>query len=109
MMPFAFLIAGAVLIDAGFRGTASQMFSLLYGEFTGSNSGGHQGGRGYFAWFLAIFLIGAVGYIPDLKPISTGFLVLVILVLFLKSANGGAFFSDIDQDLGITKAAGGSQ
>lgn len=96
-MPFAFLIAGAVLIISGAQGTAGDMFTLLEGEFTGSD-----GQKAFIPWFLAILIIGAIGYIPDLKPISTGFLALVILTLILK--NGG-FFDKFNQAFGITGAA----
>lgn len=45
-------------------------------------------------------LIGAIGYIPKLKPISTAFLALVIVVLFLKKGTG--FFAQLTTGLGST-------
>jgi hypothetical protein len=38
---------------------------------------------------LAILLIGAIGYIPNLRPISRGFMALVIVVFLL--SNQGLF------------------
>lgn len=83
-MPFALLIIGVVLLVAGIRNTQCILFAEVEGDFTGTNN--------FFYWFLAIMIIGTLGYIPKLKPISTALLVLVIVVLFLhKGANGGFF------------------
>lgn len=83
-MPFALLIIGIVLLVAGIRNTQCILFAEVEGDFTGTNN--------FFYWFLAIMIIGALGYVPKLKPISTALLVLVIVVLFLhKGANGGFF------------------
>lgn len=83
-MPFALLIIGVVLLVAGIRNTQCILFAEVEGDFTGTNN--------FFYWFLAIMIIGALGYVPKLKPISTALLVLVIVVLFLhKGANGGFF------------------
>jgi hypothetical protein len=106
-MPFALLIFGAVLLISAARGTTTQgpnggpgLFTLLEGDFTGQNN--------FIYWFLAILVIGAVGYIPKLKPVSVAFLTLVIMVLFLKKGNpsgaGGGFFSQILAGVGTTQS-----
>ena len=87
-MPFALLIIGVWLLIAGVRNTQDILFALVKGDFTGPDN--------FIFWVAAIIIIGLVGYIPKLKPISTGFLVLIVLVLFLKKGSstgvGGGFF-----------------
>jgi hypothetical protein len=87
-MPFAFLLIGALVLVAGVRGTGKQLITLVKGDFTGTDN--------FAYWMFSILVIGAFGYVPELKPISRGFMGLVILVLFLKSGNsnntGGGFF-----------------
>lgn len=80
-MPYALILAGLVMFVSGIRDTQDDLFRLVKGDFTGQ--------RNFVFWFLAILGIGAVGYVPKLKPISNAFLVLVIVVLFL--SNQGFF------------------
>jgi len=80
-MPFLFLIVGTVMIVSAARGTNNDLVALLKADFTGQNN--------FLYWLVSILIIGAVGYIPDLKPVSRAFLVLVVIVLFLE--NGGVF------------------
>ena len=98
-MPFLFLVAGVVMVVAGARGTNQQLVQLLKGDFTGRNN--------FIYWTVAILIIGAVGYIPDLKPVSRAFLVLVVVVLFLKAGNpnspGGGVFQQFTQAIGTTQ------
>lgn len=100
-MAFALLIIGVVLLVSGVRNTQSQLFTLVQGDFTGDSN--------FFFWFVSILLIGAIGYIPKLKPISTAFLVLVVLVLFLTKGNpgssSGGFFQKFTAALGSTQNA----
>lgn len=94
-MPFVLLIAGTVLLVAAVRNTQDNLFSLIKGDFTGPNN--------FIFWFIAILAIGAVGYIPKAKPISTAFLVLVVLVLVLTRGNpnnaGGGFFAQFSSQI----------
>jgi hypothetical protein len=94
-MPFVLLIAGAVLLTSAVRNTQDDLFSLVKGDFTGQQN--------FIYWFLAIFTIGAIGYIPKAKPISTSFLVLVVLVLVLTRGNpngkGGGFFAQFTNQI----------
>jgi hypothetical protein len=77
---FILLIIGITLLVAGVQNTQGDLFDLLKKDF----------GQ-FLVWFVAIFLIGALGYIPKMKPLSTAFMGLVILVLFLSKGKG--FFS----------------
>jgi hypothetical protein len=97
-MPFALLIVGIILTVAGVKGTQSTLFSLVKGDFTGTNN--------FIYWALSILVVGALGYVPQLRPLSKGFLVLIVVVLFLKTGNpnaaGGGFFAEFQRALGST-------
>lgn len=91
-MPFALAIIGIALLIAGVRNKQDVLFALLKGDFTGENN--------FIFWAVSILIIGAIGYIPKLKPISTAFLALLIVVLFLKKGTG--FFARLGQAVGST-------
>lgn len=80
-MPFLFIVSGVVMIVSAVRGTQDDLVALLKADFTGKGN--------FIYWLISILLIGAIGYIPSLRPVSRAFLVLVVIVLFLK--NGGVF------------------
>lgn len=108
-MPFALVIIGTVLLIASIKNTyglttpggTPGLGALLTGDFTGPNN--------FVFWFAAILLIGAIGYIDKLKPISNAFLILVIVVLVLKQGNpsgvGGGVFSQFTAALQTTTTA----
>jgi len=100
-MPFALIIVGVVLLVASARNTQSQLYTLLAGDFTGQDN--------FIFWLVSILIIGAVGYIPKLKPLSVAFMTLVIVVLFLKRGNaqgvGGGFFSQFTSAIATTQTA----
>ena len=93
-MPFVLITLGLILVVAGVRGKADDLLSLLKNDFTGSPS--------FLPWIFSIIVIGSLGYISNLRTISRSFLVLIIVVLFLK--NGG-FFSQLQK--GLPEAFGG--
>jgi hypothetical protein len=78
-MPIAFLIIGAALLIASVRNTQDDLYALVKNDVTGPNN--------YFHWLIAILIIGALGYIDVLRPLSRMFLALIIVVLFL--SHGG--------------------
>jgi hypothetical protein len=94
-MPFVLLIVGIALLVAGVRNTQGDLFTLVQGDFIGQNN--------FIFWFVAIFLIGSLGYIEKLKPLSTAFMGLVILVMFL--AKGKGFFPQFTSALNATQSA----
>jgi hypothetical protein len=85
-MPFVFIFIGATLVTAGIRGKSQDLLNLLKGELWGPNN--------YAYWALSIFLIGALGYISDMRTFSRALLVLVLVVLVVaenKQGSGGLF------------------
>ncbi len=80
-MPLVAIIAGLVMIDLAFRGTEHEFAAQAAQDFgTGSQ---------FWAWFAAISLLGALGYVPQLRTLSNAAMALVIVVLTLR--NGGIF------------------
>lgn len=68
------LIVGIVLIVAAIRGTEGALFGALLTDVPG-----------FAVWGAALFAVGAVGFIPGLKPVSRGILALVILVILVNN------------------------
>lgn len=106
-MSFALLIVGAWLLIATARGSQAQLFNLLKGDFTGPNN--------FVYWFLAVIIVGAVGYVPRLKQVSDMFLALIIIVLVLKrgasnslfpflGSGGGGFFQQFTAAIQTTQS-----
>ena len=83
-MPIAFFIVGFVLVAAGVRGTDDDLLQLVKGDFENKNNQ-----RGFISWIAAILIVGALGYIEPIKPVSRAFLVLIVVVLFI--TRGGFF------------------
>lgn len=83
-MPIVFLLAGLMLIITALNNKMPQLGSLIKADFQPS-----QGDPGFVPWIITIFVIGALGYVKALKPISIAFLTLIVVVIFL--SNGGFF------------------
>jgi pheromone shutdown protein TraB len=93
-MPFALIVIGLVLLVTGVNNTQAQLFTLVKGEFTGSNN---------FLYLAAsIGIVGAVGYIDKMRSISNVFLGLVIVAIIFSHAG---FFSSLVSQLSQTKTA----
>jgi len=80
-VPIVLLIIGAIFLAAAIRGKQPELFAVMKDDFSGPNN--------FWFWGLALFVIGAVGYYKPFKPLSNAFMLLVILVLFLKHGNPG--------------------
>lgn len=89
-MAFVLIIAGAILFLTAIQGTTSDLGALLIQDVFG----------GFIYWLAAILIIGGLGYIKAVRPLSNGFLVLLILVLFV--ANRG-FFAKLTEALAAIK------
>lgn len=100
-MPFAFVAIGLVLVMAGIQDTHAQLGSQLRKDFVG----------GYMQWVLAIVLIGSLGYIDAVRPLSRAFLTLIIVGMLVANPN---FFTEVQKavregPISPTKSAGGDQ
>lgn len=92
-MPFVFGIAGTLLIVSGVRGTTSDLMQLIKADFTGYPN--------FLEWMVAIFIIGAIGYVKELSTLSRAFLILVLAGLFLseKGVFGENVFSSFTKGI----------
>lgn len=68
------LLIGVILIVAAIRNSQGSLFSALATDVPG-----------FVVWAAAIFAVGAIGFVPGLKPISRGLLALVLVVLILRN------------------------
>ena len=68
------LLIGAILIVAAIRNSQGALFTAL-----GTDA------PGFIVWAAALFALGAIGFIPGLRPVSRGLLGLVLLVLILNN------------------------
>lgn len=92
-MQLVALIIGAIIIAAAVRDTHTQLFTAL-GEDVPA----------FMVWAAAIFAIGALGWVPGLKPVSRGLLALVIVVLVMN--NYQAIISGFSQSITSGEAEG---
>ncbi len=84
-MPIVLIFVAVVLIAAGINNKISNLFTLLNGDLvTGSN-----GGPSFGVWLFAIVVVGVLGYIKEIRPITNAFLVLLFVVIGL--SNKGFF------------------
>jgi len=87
------------MLIAAVKNTQGNLSALVKGDFTGQNN--------FIYWIAAIMIIGALGYVPKVKPFSVALLGLVILVLFLTKGNpagvGGGFFAQLTKGLATTQ------
>jgi|ERR1700733_221540 len=95
-MPLFFLAVAIAAIVTGLRGTQGQLLTLLKSDFTTSNNFG--------IWILAIVAVGSLGYVPGLKTISNGLLILVVVVLLLSNKGFFSQFSSAVTTVGATNA-----
>jgi hypothetical protein len=85
-MPYAFLLIGLALAITAIEGTYKAFASELKADLTGKD--------GFLVWALAIVMVGALGYIDSVRPVSNKLLWLVLIVLFL--VHGGAWANLVD-------------
>lgn len=95
-MAFALLIIGITLVVAAVRDTQGTLISLIQGDFTGPGN--------FWYWIAAILALGALGYIPRLKPVSDGLIVVVIIALLLSRGDpkNGGFFKKLTDALNMS-------
>jgi len=97
-MALVFLVVGIAFIVSAIQNTSSNLLSLLKGDIVPAS--GNSGGFGI--WILTLFIVGAVGYIPNYRGVSNGLLVLVVLVILLANSKiGGGFFQKFGSAVGL--------
>lgn len=79
-MALALIAIGLLLVISAAQNTQGVLFSTLKSDFTGSDS--------FLQWIAAIFLVGAIGFIPKMRGFSMALLALVLLGIFLKKGTG---------------------
>lgn len=68
------LTIGIIILVASLRGTHAALFAAIGTDVPG-----------FVVWAAAIVALGAIGFIPGLKPISRGLLALVVVVLVFQN------------------------
>jgi len=86
-VPFVLLIVGVLIIVVAIRNTQNQLGALVVNDFTGPGN--------FFYWIAAIFIIGALGYVDELKAPSRAMLALILIALLI--SNRGFFNSFVAQ------------
>lgn len=76
-MPIVFGVVGVLLIVAGARGQSTTLFALVKSDFSGQPN--------YFEWMIAIFIVGAIGYVKDLSTISRMFMFIILAGLLYQN------------------------
>jgi hypothetical protein len=94
------LFIGAILVVAAVRNSQGALFTALATDVPA-----------FVVWGAALLAIGAIGFVPALKPVSRGLLALVLTVLIL--ANWSAIQAGIlaaagDTSTAATNAAAGA-
>lgn len=97
-MPFLLVVIGITLIITSAKNNQGTLLNLVQSDFVGPNN--------FIFWFLSIIIIGSIGYIKWLKPISNAFLVLIVVVLILSEKGFfAAFTSQINAITGFSPSA----
>lgn len=85
-MPLVFLLIGLAVLSIGLRGRAGDAMVLLSSELTGPQS--------FVQWFLAIMILGVIGYWRPARPVADAMLGLVLVALFVNKGQG--FFANLE-------------
>jgi hypothetical protein len=71
-MPVILILIGAVILVAALRNTQGDLATALETDLPG-----------FFKWFLAVAVVGGLGFVPGMKVPSRWLLALVLVVIFL--------------------------
>jgi hypothetical protein len=94
LMAWPVLIIGLVLIIVGFRGEMDKFEETVREDFTGQPN--------FLFWVVAVFLVGALGSLKSMRPVSDGFLALIVISLLL--SNRG-FFAEFSRQINAPSGA----
>lgn len=100
-MPLVALVFGIIFVVGAVRDTLKDspdghkgLIHLLQGDITGPNN--------FLYWIAVIGILGLIGAVDDLKPLSNAFLVLFAIVILLGHKG---FFSQLTAALGTTQSS----
>lgn len=94
-MAISLIVIGLTLLVAAANLNVLTLSALVGGEFRGQNN--------FFYWIVAFIMIGALGYIPQLRKFSIALLALVVVAIALNKGSG--FFTQIESALGDTSGS----
>ena len=97
-MPIILIIAGLMLCISAVQNTTATLGNAFSSDLMGTGK--------FFAWFAAIFILGAVGYYKPAEGVSRLFIVLVILAMFLANSNLFSQFSSAVSGVAATPNTG---
>lgn len=97
-MPLLFIGSGLILILTGLKGKPDQLWTLIQGDFTGPNN--------FVYWMVSMFVLGSLGYVPQLKNLSRLFIGLIVIVLLLDNKGFFAQLQDYINTGGTSTKAG---
>lgn len=89
-MGWPIIVIGLALLMVGIRGKVEEFHALLADDF-GPNSGSN-----FIGWIMALLFIAAIGAYRPLRPISDGFLALIVIAILL--SNQG-FFARLEEQI----------
>lgn len=75
-MPFFLAAIGIVLIITGFRGRSNELFPQLKDDV-----------KGFVPLFAVVVIAAVFGEVKGLRPVSTAFLVLIVVAYGLRSSS----------------------
>jgi hypothetical protein len=101
-MGFALIFVGVLMAVSAVRGTHSDLFALVKSDFTGPAN--------FMYWLVIVLIVGSIGYIKPLQPLTRAFLVIIVLALLLTKgdpakAPGGGLFAQLFRQIGSTDTA----
>jgi hypothetical protein len=97
-VPYILIAVGIILFVTAIKGTTGKL-----GEYLGEDI---FGARGYIYWIVAIFVVGAIGYIKPLQKLSDSFILLLVLVLLLGNKGFFAQFNAAIKEIGPSHTTG---
>jgi len=94
-MPILLIIIAVLLIVAAINDKMGELGDLVKEDFAPSD----PQMVGFPVWLVALFSVGALGYVKELRPISNGFLALVIVGIILSNRGFFTQFKAAIEDL----------
>ena len=87
-MPIFLVLLGVALMLLAWQDNQGLFIEQVATDFIGAN-----GQEGFAVWFLAILVVGGLGYVKPIQGFTRGIMGLVFLVILIKGGTG--FFSQL--------------